>query len=206
LPAALIAVFLTKRKKDRQLLTFLMLLSTSILLVITTAETKLRWYDVSVYPFLALIAGTLLSMLFNYLQQLRQWYASAFGLAFLVYFILFPARDSWIRSTRIAFSDDFKQKNAMVFYLQEVIDGKRSLAEGCNLAYYEYGADVKFQVIQLREKGYDIKLIHEDDLSPGQCLLIQHDLALRAIDEAGDYEIIEKFAGLRKVKLLSSTK
>lgn len=205
LPAALVAVFLIKREKDRQLLTFLMLLSTSILLVISTAETKLRWYDVSVYPFLALVAGTLLSLLFNYLQKMRQWYACAFGLAFLVYFIFFPARDSWIRSTHIAFSDDFKQTNAMVFYLQEIIDGKRSLEEGCNLAYYEYGADVKFQVIQLKERGYDLNFVHENDLESGQCLLIQHELALKAIDEVGDYEIIEEFAGIKKVQLQSNT-
>jgi len=206
LPIALVSIFITNQTKERQLLIYLLLLSMSILMVISSAETKLRWYDVSVYPFLALLSGVVLSLLFHYLWHLRKWYASVFGFVFLVYFILFPARDSWIRSTRIGFSDDFKQANAMVFYLQDIIDGKRDLDEGCDLAYYKYGADVKFQVIQLKERGYELKFVHEDDLSPGQCLLIQHDLALRAIDDAGDYEIIEEFANIRKVKLLSSTK
>jgi 4-amino-4-deoxy-L-arabinose transferase-like glycosyltransferase len=68
-PCGLLVGFFIKDKKINKLTTFSSLILITYFLVISTAKTKLAWYDVPMYPFLAIIIAIFLHGVFLFLEQ-----------------------------------------------------------------------------------------------------------------------------------------
>ena len=69
LPFGIISGFIIKDLKIRRLTLFSLLLSVFYLLIISFSQTKISWYDLPVYPFLALLTARYLSTFITYYSK-----------------------------------------------------------------------------------------------------------------------------------------
>src|SRR6218665_1336574 len=103
-PFAFVATWFSKEKRVKQLGIFLMLVCLCYLTIISSAQTKLPWYDAPLYPFMALLIGlgakTVYSLAISY-TPLKSLPERTIGFAFfcLVLFY-FPSKNILATSIR----------------------------------------------------------------------------------------------------------
>ena len=150
--------------KDKKIFKVSVFLSLSIFvffLVISTAKSKVPWYDVSLYPYLALLVSIAIYSIYKLFNKLQKNIVP-FVFLFLIFFapyrqILAHLQDSWEGANFYAITNVLRE----ALNGRQDVNGYYLLDDGCNLQHMFYvkvlqgsGVDISFR---------DWRVLHSSD-------------------------------------------
>jgi hypothetical protein len=153
------------REKIYRMLT---LYSTAIVvfyfLVISFGQTKLEWYLVPMYPFLAIIIAMFIHLIFIYIRDSKFFVdllkINVFPYIFLFIIFIYPYSEI-IKRTNTSKVFPWEEEFYRVgFYLKDSIKGKTDV-NGYTFLQNGYGAHNMFYIQILRDKGININLNYD---------------------------------------------
>ena len=168
-PMGLVIGWFNRNEKLRRLTLFLFMCSFLFLLIISSAKTKLEWYDVPLFPFLAMIVAV---ALFSFYSWLSEWelagrHLTFNALPFLFLFIVF------ISPYRAIVDKTYKPKNPydreinpVSYFLKDVVKGKHD-TDGNFLVFGGYGPHIMFYVKMINDRGGNLTFTEVNKLTAG---------------------------------------
>jgi len=164
-----------KNNVVKQLVIFSSIISVSYLLIISASSTKLKWYDLPLYPFLAIMASVCVTFIYGWIKESKycnaQLTINILPYAFLFLVMIIPYSNILKRT----YKPDLFYKNDMLFsevgsYLRDGLRGKHDLNHK-TLVYEGYTGFYKFYHNLLLEKGVNLKVKGVNELT-GEELII----------------------------------
>lgn len=194
IPFIIGTIFLFTRKiteLKQRVLFMSFVLVTSYLLIISLSETKLFWYDLPMYPFMALISAymfvELIKLILN--QKEKNPPYMKYVLIGLIFFYPYYFRFSKSQGNRI---NDL-QAEANEIYLNNAIRNHSNL-DGLKILYRGYNGSLLFYKYKLHEAGQEIELHTDtDDLHVGDKVLVCKDEHREALGEKFDLEETDRY-------------
>jgi 4-amino-4-deoxy-L-arabinose transferase-like glycosyltransferase len=181
-PTALVVMLLPGGNASRKrLLCFSMLLSATFLLVISISETKLLWYDLPVYPLLAVAGAMVFIRISEAVANLAAGVPKNAVLALLlVVFSIMPLKEAWY-----IIENDIDDRRYGNFYAAAYCMRGDVLPMPKKYSYlYEgYQPHLWLYSFQMKQKGYEIKLVPFDS---------KHKFALNEIVLANQESVVKK--------------
>jgi hypothetical protein len=173
LPIVLASPFY-KDPRARRIALAVLLAIVSIFVLLNTSTTKIRWYLIPVYPFLAILYAL---FFYQFLLVLKRWLAPKLLWIYILLssmFILFIGYNPYSTMLDITIGGQFyhppPEINDPGMYLKEVTAGKRALSADvlCGSDTYPFSW-YKAVLRQRNQPLYDIK---SDSLTPGMNVLV----------------------------------
>ncbi len=171
IPVGVVLGWVSNNPRIRQLAIYFTIMAICFFLVISTAGTKLVWYDVPIYPFLALLIAMAIWMVFDLLSgspifsvSLRK---NLLPVIFLFIVFLAPYRHIVLKTYKpqeYAWDKDFYE---IGYVLKDAVKGKIDL-DGFRMLYDGYPAHNKFYINILQDQGVDVKIANWKELKPGE--------------------------------------
>lgn len=160
IPCGLIIGFVTKNKKINRITLFSFLMIITFFLIISTAQTKLKWYDVPLYPFLAILIAVFIYYVFNLLENFK-WINQTLAVnvtPFIFLFLIGISPYQKILDKTYKPKEEYasnKKKYEIGHFLKDAIKGKYDL-NNQYLLYDGYNAHNLFYLNILNDRGVQI--------------------------------------------------
>ncbi|HRH37327.1 MAG TPA: glycosyltransferase family 39 protein [Flavobacteriales bacterium] len=207
-PVGILVGLLHRDERIRQWTLLLVCMGTCYLYIISSAGTKLEWYEAPLFPILAGLAAIPLHLLLQWTFS-ENWSPSAVGRNILPWVLLFVAFVGPYSSTigRVFFPQEYPWDVPVykgAHYLHKAVRG--GPLEANVLCHDNYNAHLIFYVDVLKRQGKSLESVSKHDLQPGMRAMatewnvketIEHDYDQRIIFEDEPlriYEIIAKHA------------
>lgn len=207
IPLGLIVGIFNRDKNVAKLTIYVSLLSALFFIFISTAKTKLLWYDVPLYPFLSIIVAMIIFYLFGflkdnvYINKTIRYNIAPFALLFC--FLLNPYAET---VTRIATPKEGKfltQYYAIGYYLRDMLSQNKRDSNEYYVCHDGYFAQNSMYIGLLAEKGVSVKRIHWDNLNPDNIVIASQDNIKKEIERIYEFKLLESRDNLMKYKIIS---
>ena len=206
LPCGVLIGFVLKNKLINRLTLLLVLLTTSFLLIISSAKTKIEWYDLPLYPFYAIIVAFIIHFVFEALKKnpwiIQQIKFNAIPLVFLFLIGVYPYQEIFKKTYKPTESGEELEFYEMGNYLQKASRGKFNLDDQHAL-YEGYQAHLDFYLKVLIDQGHDVKHTQHQNLTEGDIAFTQDYQIQEYIAQHYDFEIIRQQGRVITYKILS---
>ncbi len=206
LPFGILTGALNKDERIRKLSLYFGLLILTYFIVISGSETKLDWYDLPLYPFIALLTSLFLYLIFDviskieFVNQLLKYNFLPF--AFVFFISINPYRATIDRVYLPKPKPGSWQANyfELSYYMRDAIHGKHDVSDN-RILYEEYNAQLQLYVKVLRSKGQVAKFIGRNDIQPNTLVLVQDDALKEYLTDNFKVEKIEVAGNVIKYKV-----
>lgn len=202
---AFIYGFLSRSKEVKKITGFNLALIVTYLLIISSASTKLYWYDIPIYPFLSLQIALMLYAFWLYVQRklklsmLIQKMAVA-SLLFALVFV-YPFRMVYKHNKHIfvvsPWDLDVQQRNQGLF-MQQAIRNNKDLNnyifcyDDCRSCH----GQIDFYIILLQSKNVNVRFQHNlDSLSAGSFIVVSQEKMKEDLEKRYNVELIDEAYG-----------
>ncbi len=173
-PAGIVTGLLSNDKKLASLALFILVIVFAYFILISLSQTKLEWYDVPMYPFIAIFIAFFIWIVANILKNtsaVTDHLNSKLVPALLCFFICLGPYRNIVHKTykpeEYAWDKEFYE---IGYYLKKGIKAEVGLNH-TKLLYDGYNAQIKFYIHILQDKGIDIQLSSWDDLHIGDIVI-----------------------------------
>ena len=197
-----------KNEALKKLTIFSSIIAVFFFLVISTAQTKLIWYDVPIYPFLALLTANFILVIYDFLKRehllTQQLTWNALPIIF-IFLIFIKPYERIIQNNYTSHDNDyafyefshFLQNNATQHY-----------ESGVNVIFHnDYYAHILFYIEKHRLLGYDVQLKTLDGLASGDVVFTSTRYwGLPIIEKAFDYELLYEKGSTVKILIVDTIK
>lgn len=193
IPAGLLLGFFSKTKILQRLALFNLLLVVTFFLIISSSQTKLLWYDVPLYPFMALSVALFIFAVFDSLQN-SAWFQEKLTVNLVpVLFLLHLGLSPYTAVVKKTYKPQQYQADQehyeLSYFLQAAAKGKYTVDETF-LLYDGYPANILFYLHQLNDKGIRISLKDYKSLNPSDVVIAQQDVVKAYLTQ--HYQCTEK--------------
>lgn len=205
IPGILFAFF-KKNKIIRRIVIFSAINVTTYLLIISTAKTKLEWYDLPLYPFLCIVGANAIYWFFSYLKENntlnRKLKINFIPMIFLILIFLKPYE-------RIINKVYTPQENEADFYrisyfLRELIKDPNP-DRTYDICWDNHDkSHILFYVHMLNDKGKKCSMRDCRYLKPGEKVVAIQDHEKEFIEKFYTYEILETYYHVKTYKIIES--
>lgn len=205
--AGIIVGLLSKDKKIRKIVQFSTLIVVSYFLIISSAKTKLIWYDMPMYPFMAVIASVSLYKLFEFIRgKINSSRISLKKYIPATIIIILMA----IPYTRIINSTIFAEEKGdmgnpnyfdLAYFLREAVDGQHNV-DGMVCIFDSYVPENNLYIGALNQKGIKIKYDWWGNCAIAEYMIVQSDKIKSDIERNCDFEIIDTYRSVTIYKIL----
>jgi 4-amino-4-deoxy-L-arabinose transferase-like glycosyltransferase len=190
----LIAGFLIKDKflVKLNLLSFFILVTH--FLIISLSRTKLPWYDLPEFPFLALSVANFTWFFFAWLKHITHYLKvpvfSVIPLIFLVLIFYEPCRLTLKEVMREKEQPWALPAHEFLYVLRDGVEGRRNL-DGYSIVHEGYDAHLQFYLYLLKDKEQNLIRKDKDELKAGERVIAHQDEVKKYIKEHYPAEVIE---------------
>lgn len=198
LPLGAMLGYFSKDIKIKKLLSYLILISSVYLIIISISETKLSWYSLPALPFIAMITAVFFLVLFRIIHttdiltgsyQVKNWIL----IAIILFFFASPYFNIYKKNKEKYLPYQEGSLHNISFYLRDVERGTADIDQPVVIAYDGEFQQFLFYVYKLRDEGYDIDFREWRDVKPGSELIVYQDEVLRELEAR--YEMEEEAVG-----------
>lgn len=161
LPLGMLIGFTIRNKKINRLTLFSALMILVYFLVISTAQTKLEWYDVPLYPYMAILIVIFIHYIFDYFQN-HIWFNQTLSTNIIPYIFLYAVGlqpyQSIIAKTYLPHEENWDREAYQISnYLRDAVQGKHNLHHHY-LLNEGYHVHKLFYLNILQDQGIDISI------------------------------------------------
>lgn len=193
IPCGLVLGFVIKNKAINRLTLFVFLMVITFFLVISTAQTKLQWYDVPLYPFLSILIAVFLFYIFDALKSLK-WMGQTLSVNVMPFIFLFligiqPYQkiiEKTYKPKEYSWDKDFYE---LSYFLKDATKGKFDLHKQY-LLFDGYNAHLLFYLKILNDNGVRISLKDWRNLNPADMVIAYQPQVKQYIEESYTHEIV----------------
>ena len=169
----LVLMFKMEKGIKRDILWMIFLLCCSYLLTITLSKTKLEWYDMPLYPYLAIIAAFSMHYFLKLTVNEKQKIVTSYALVALISF--YPFMISFGRSQANSIGLNERNAEANELYIFNAIKTHENLDE-VRVLYHGWNGGLLFYKYRLKEQHQHIQLCTGvDGLNIGDKVLVSND-------------------------------
>lgn len=204
-PAGLAFGLAARQPVIRRFSGFLLCTVVCFFLVISTAKTKIEWYNVPLYPFLAAGVAIFLYMIAEVLLSIREWQKLLIPAILLpvVLFLVFT-RPYAAMIDKTYMPEEYPHE--VVFYrighyLQDARDGKVDL-NGFALIQVDYAAHNSFYINIMRDDGVDVRMGDYTQLQPGDKVVVFQDHVKNHVMERFEVETLDTWYEVQKWRIV----
>jgi len=175
IPFGIVTGLLNKDKRIKHLTLFSTIMAITFFLVISFSKTKLSWYGMPLFPFIAILAGTFIYFIFSLLKEKIKNYKHLkynvipYIFVFLVFII--PYIYIFNKTYKPKEKSDFYRTS---YYLRDILNGKRQ-GDNFTVLYDGYCAHIMFYINLLNDKGKNITLKTSKEVKAGENVLTFQD-------------------------------
>ena len=203
-PCGLVVGMVAKDKRIRKITLFSLLMVVVFFIVISTAQTKLEWYDVPLYPYLSIIITVFIYYIFHFLRN-SNWINKTKILKITPFMFLFlisikPYQniiDKTYKPKEYAWN---KNSYEIGYYLQDAVKGNNNL-DGQYLLYKGYNAHILFYLNILNDQGVNISFKDIGRLKKEDVVIAYQDKIKQYIDEHYKYEVLNTKGNIKTYKI-----
>lgn len=163
----------SKKKQVKNLTIYATLLSVLFLLIISLSKTKLSWYDLPVFPFLALLTSIFLVQVASLLGKVSTTKSKVtkilFPIAFIILLLYRPYVET-INSISKKESVAYIETHMISYFLRDALRGKQN-AEDVVVLYDGYAPHIRFYVNALQDKGIHVDIKNYKYLKEGDVVI-----------------------------------
>ncbi|MDR3678967.1 MAG: glycosyltransferase family 39 protein [Flavipsychrobacter sp.] len=185
----------SKLKGLQNLSVFLLVLVISYLYILSSASTKLPWYDMPIYPFLSIIAATFIYCICQLLLKIKLQDSFNFNplpYALIIFFCLLPycAITSFVLTPPNPQYWDTNNED-MAKYLKDVLDGKRNI-DGFTVTETHPQNIFCYRTI-FAYTNRPVTFIHSSDIKDAKKVIAYRDDTKKYIDSNYYYHILHTY-------------
>lgn len=205
-PVSLVIGVNVKDNKMKNLTNFSVFMCFTYFIIISTAKTKLEWYDVPLYPFLSIISANLIFIVFNILKS-QTYFKDFFNFNVLPYCFLFlvfitPYRLILTKTYRAPEELYDKELYSIGYYLKDAVNNKVDL-NNCFIIYDFYYAQNLFYVNILRNKGVKVQLKNVKNVNVNEDVISYSPSLEEFLKNKFEMQLITDINGVKRYKILA---
>ena len=203
-PCGMAVGFFIKDEKLRKVTLFSTLIAFTYWLVISSAQTKTEWYDLPLFPFLALIVAVIIYTGFNFLKNSTDL-TKLFSFNVIPYVFLFAVFlapyekiiDKVYKPKEEYAHQEFYQ---LSYFLKDAADLKHSVKD-YYLCYHGYAAHLLFYVNLLNDANQNVSFKDWNNLQPGDMIIASQSNVQSVIENNYSYELIGAVNNVKQYKI-----
>ncbi len=211
-PIGLISSYFQTNLQIKKIIVYSIILCSVHLLIISLSKSKLEWYCMPEYPFLAIIVGVGINSIFNFLNTLN-WVKNKFYILPFICMILLLSKPyyfvfNFANHPKKAYSyDEDYDKNFynIGYYLQEVIKGNILLNNTCFI-YDSYCPQNLFYIKVLKNKGVNILFKDAKFLKNNEVVISYKTSIEEYLRTNYNLELIAENGSINRYKIISRKK
>ncbi len=205
IPGILLSIF-HKEETISKIGIFSTIMAVCHFFVISNSKSKLEWYDLPSYPYLAIIAAISVHFIFDFLRH-QVWMKNnlRYNVAPLCLLIMLFSKPylKTIDNTYKPVEDEWgKEYYEITYLLRDLTLGKKEL-KNTHVLYDGYYAHNLFYVKKLNHEGKDIAIKHFKEIHEDDQLLVCQAHMKKYIEDKFDFKIINSFGNIDVVKLIT---
>ncbi|MBI3133060.1 MAG: glycosyltransferase family 39 protein [Bacteroidetes bacterium] len=165
-----ILIFTVKEKPLRTVGLFSLVFSLGYLVLISVSTTKLVWYDMPLYPFMAIISAVPVYLLLNQFFAAKSVFMTV-AVIFVLFFI--PYRRQFFAAQNNAFAPgDQKEELTSLFLFDQLKTGHAN-----DLTVYHHGYQGSLLCYKYRyaDLGYTLRITYTPDFKTGELVFVGND-------------------------------
>jgi len=205
-PVGLLVALTSKNQLKKKLGIFTLLMIVVFFLIISTAKTKLVWYDIPLYPFMAISVAFFIHFIIETLESKqilkKPLKFNLLPITFFILVLIYPYNEIFRKTNKQqeidwAF-DIFRVSN----YLRDATKGKIEVSnEVIVLSHDTYNGHIKFYVNILNDEGKNITFKLAENLETNDVVLVYQDEIKQQIEKTYDVELLEIYHNISKYKI-----
>lgn len=190
-------------KKIKNISIFSTILTLSFLLIISSAKTKLLWYDAPIYPFFSILTAIALYSILKYLKikwQSKISYSLLVALYSLIIFS-YPLYDRM--NTEVVKQNKYNyEEYKLSLFIRENFEQLNNTF----LVSEAYIPHIMFYVYMANDKGISLSKKNKNQLNLHDKILVQEDEMKNFVEENFIYELIYDENGIKLYHILQEKK
>jgi 4-amino-4-deoxy-L-arabinose transferase-like glycosyltransferase len=207
-PCGILVGALSENKRLQKLAVFSTLLVLTFFLVISTAKTKLSWYDCPIYPFVALVIAIFIHFVFRSLENVAikssmpalKYNIIPYMFLFLVFINPYQAI---INKTYYSKEHPYNEELYQIsYFMRSAIDHPQKI-DNCYLMMDEAKDQLFLYLKILQNKGVHIAFKKREELQAGDTIIACEQSVKEYIAANYNYQNIENYKNISKYKLIS---
>lgn len=204
IPCGIAIGLFSKEEMIRKFTVYNTLLVFFYLLIISFSQTKLEWYEIPLFPFLAFINAIPLYFVFDYLRRSTgiTTYFTFNIIPFVFLFVIFVSPYEIIINKVYLPKEYERDKNFYEFsiYLKESLKSKHSV-QNHFLCYDGNNTHILYYVNLLNDKNQNINFIDWKNLKNKDLIIASQANVKEEIEKSYFFEITENILGIKKYKI-----
>ncbi|HTO15883.1 MAG TPA: glycosyltransferase family 39 protein [Edaphocola sp.] len=185
---------------------FATILAASFLLIISSSQTKLDWYDAPIYPFVAILAAIGILKIIDFIKSTVNIYKKeTINVAIFVSLVaLFAIPYYNIIQKEVIEAKGLPEEQyqyALSRYIIHNLKNSESALEGQIILDDEYIPQIEFYILMAQQKGINLKRKYSNEVSAGDHLLTQKNLDEKSTRTGLEYIKVYDFDGVKKYEV-----
>lgn len=203
-PLGMATGFFRRQKPLARFTHFLTLLVLGFFLVITIGQTKCRWYDMPMYPFMALLVAifffVVITHILNFRFLINRTKFQILPILLLVFLFAGPYRDA---IQHVRHPENQTGYYYMGYVLKESLAGQREL-DGMRILINGYSPQNDFYIRLLQMRGKDVKRADWKTLVAGDLVITTDGKIAEGLVTAFDCKLVDETRWLKTYEILGS--
>lgn len=203
-PCGLLTGLASKNQQINRITLFSSLMLITFLIIISTAQTKLEWYDVPMYPFLAILITVFIYHIFAWLRD-SAWINHKLKYNIVPFLFLFLIAitpyskiiDKTYKPQEYPWDKDFYE---IGYYLKDAVKGRVDV-DSSYLAYEGYNAHNSFYLKILQANGIRIAFKDWTNLDNNDKVIACQQNVKQYVENSYFYEIIQEKGNVVNYKI-----
>jgi 4-amino-4-deoxy-L-arabinose transferase-like glycosyltransferase len=207
-PCGLVIGLASANRKIFRLTLFTALMVFTFFLVISAGQTKLEWYDLPLYPFLAVLVAIFIHYIFHLLknwelinQTLR---VNVLPFLFLFLVVIIPYKkiiNATYKPKDLGWEQQFYQ---IGYYLRDATKGIHNV-NGQYLVYEGYNAQNLFYTNILNDKGVKISMKNPEKLEAGDVVIVCQDKVKEYVTKRYQTSLVSQLNNIITYKIVAES-
>lgn len=207
-PLSLLSLLFGKNAIQNKLVKFTWIQLLSYLLIISLSSTKLGWYDMPLYPLMAILNGFVIYNIIDFLsQKISNSLKVSPSIISVIFIILIFAYPYQLLSNKIIASNDlpkYKGFYCLEYFLREASNNHRTDLNNNKVLYEGYKAQHFLYLINLEKQGIKLDYININKIMTNDTIILSQESAFIKLTEQCEFDIIEEKNNLKRIKIIAT--